>query len=209
MATKKDKKLTAEIDQPAVCVEKRKLSEIKKEYSELETLLKESHTEYYEKKYPVEFKTAKGFNDMLKYIRFEAKWNMNNMALLIVLNHEMSQFVPKKGEKGSVVAELSYNAVVALWTVSQEYSGIGAVNAKGWFDVFNSFRESCRAAMDKIKEGSEKMQKAYERMAELDGEAANPDKFIDDTVKEQPATDEEGCNDCDKNANAAEKESEK
>lgn len=182
----------------------RKLSEIRKEYKEIEERLDTMHKDMQEKRYGVKFDTKDAFVKFLRHLQNDMPWKADEMMFIILLEMEMKTYYneqkkdPEWGKDGSTIeVPLSHNAVIALWRFSNNYCGTGAKSARNYFDIVSQFQGSCREVARQIDNLNGEVQRLYVRLNELETLTQDPAKFIDDCPEEQTAEEDTAQNDCD------------
>lgn len=147
------------------------LEQLKARETELDNLNESLIKEMQEREYPVDFKTKKVFDKLLKFLEKDAPWGHTTATGLIMLYHNLREAkeIVKDKEFDGVVAIRS-TSVTILWQMVTKMSGSGFYEAKSFVELMANVGESLSNAVQKVQGDNQALRDNHTELAKVQQE---------------------------------------
>ena len=147
------------------------VEQLKTRESELDQINENLIKEMQEREYPVDFKTKKVFDKLLKFLEKDAPWGHTTATGLIMLYHnlrEAKEVVKDKDFKGLVPVRST--SVTILWQMVTKMTGNGFYEAKSFVELMANVGESLSTAVQKVQEDNQALRDNHAELAKVQQE---------------------------------------
>ena len=144
------------------------IEQLKAKEAELDQINEDLIKEMQEREYPVDFKTKKVFDKLLKFLEKDAPWGHTTATGLIMLYHNLREAkeVVKDKEFNGIVAVRS-TSVTILWQMVTKMTGSGFYEAKTFVELMANVGESLSAAVQKVQEDNQALRDNHSELARV------------------------------------------
>lgn len=160
---------------------KRKLSEIVKERDELDAKAQEMLKETQSREYPLNFKSKKIFDGVMKNLEKRSPWNAYTAAGLIMLYNNMDEQKRKikdllnAGKDWDGIVNLRSANIAVMWKSITEMSGQGFYEAKDFVAVMANIGEDLSNAMKAVNDANQEIRNIHTELDKLYQLIENPE----------------------------------
>jgi len=156
------------------------IEQLKAKEAELDQINEDLIKEMQEREYPVDFKTKKVFDKLLKFLEKDAPWGHTTATGLIMLYHNLREAkeVVKDKEFNGIVAVRS-TSVTILWQMVTKMTGSGFYEAKAFVELMANVGESLSNAVQAsqddnqaLRDNHSELAKVQQDISELEAKAA-------------------------------------
>ena len=147
------------------------IEQLKAKEAELDQINEDLIKEMQEREYPVDFKTKKVFDKLLKFLEKDAPWGHTTATGLIMLYHnlrEAKEIVKDKEFKGLIPVRST--SVTILWQMVTKMTGSGFYEAKTFVELMANVGESLSAAVQKVQEDNQALRDNHSELAKVQQE---------------------------------------
>tara|TARA_R110000796_G_scaffold25211_4_gene71328 strand:+ start:1075 stop:1629 length:555 start_codon:yes stop_codon:yes gene_type:complete len=147
------------------------VEQLKARETELDNLNDNLIKEMQEREYPVDFKTKRVFDKLLKFLEKDAPWGHTTATGLIMLYHNLRECkeVVKDKEFNGLVAVRS-TSVTILWQMVTKMTGNGFYEAKAFVELMANIGESLSEAVQKVQEDNQSLRDNHSELAKVQQE---------------------------------------
>jgi hypothetical protein len=147
------------------------LEQLKAREAELDQLNEDLIKEMQEREYPVDFKTKKVFDKLLKFLEKDAPWGHTTATGLIMLYHNLREAkeIVKDKEFDGVIAVRS-TSVTILWQMVTKMTGTGFYEAKSFVELMANVGESLSDAVQKVQADNQALRDNHTELAQVQQE---------------------------------------
>jgi len=144
------------------------VEQLKTRESELDQINENLIKEMQEREYPVDFKTKKVFDKLLKFLEKDAPWGHTTATGLIMLYHNLREAkeVVKDKEFNGIVAVRS-TSVTILWQMVTKMTGSGFYEAKSFVELMANVGESLSEAVQNVQKDNQSLRDNHSELARV------------------------------------------
>ena len=150
------------------------VEQLKTRESELDQINENLIKEMQEREYPVDFKTKKVFDKLLKFLEKDAPWGHTTATGLIMLYHnlrEAKELVKEKDFKGLI--PIRSTSVTILWQMVTKMTGSGVYEAKAFVELMANVGESLSNAMQASQDDNQALRDNHSELAKVQQELSD------------------------------------
>ena len=150
------------------------VEQLKTRESELDQINENLIKEMQEREYPVDFKTKKVFDKLLKFLEKDAPWGHTTATGLIMLYHNLREAkeVVKDKEFDGIVAVRS-TSVTILWQMVTKMTGSGFYEAKSFVELMANVGESLSEAVQNVQKDNQALRDNHSELAKVQQELSD------------------------------------
>ena len=144
------------------------VEQLKTRESELDQINENLIKEMQEREYPVDFKTKKVFDKLLKFLEKDAPWGHTTATGLIMLYHnlrEAKELVKEKDFKGLI--PIRSTSVTILWQMVTKMTGSGFYEAKAFVELMANVGESLSNAVQASQDDNQALRDNHSELAKV------------------------------------------
>ena len=141
------------------------IEQLKTREAELDQINEDLISEMQIREYPVDFKTKKVFDRLLKFLEKDAPWGHTTATGLIMLYHnlrEAKEVVKEKDFNG--VVPVRSTSITILWQMVTKMTGSGFYEAKTFVELMANVGESLSAAVQKVQEDNQSLRENHSEL---------------------------------------------
>lgn len=130
-------------------------------------------TEIQKKEYIVEIGTKKLFNQLMKFLEKDAKWNNSTAAGLIMLYSNMKeqhQLIPHEWD-GNI--KLRSSSVIVFWSMLSKMEGSGFYEARSFVELMAACGKSLTDAVNKTNKETDVLRELHSELSVIDDKLAS------------------------------------
>ena len=144
------------------------IEQLKAKEAELDQINEDLIKEMQEREYPVDFKTKKVFDKLLKFLEKDAPWGHTTATGLIMLYHNLREAkeVVKDKEFNGIVAVRS-TSVTILWQMVTKMTGSGFYEAKSFVELMANVGESLSEAVQNVQKDNQSLRDNHSELARV------------------------------------------
>jgi len=150
------------------------VEQLKTRESELDQINENLIKEMQEREYPVDFKTKKVFDKLLKFLEKDAPWGHTTATGLIMLYHNLREAkeLVKDKEFDGIVAVRS-TSVTILWQMVTKMTGSGFYEAKSFVELMANVGESLSEAVQNVQKDNQSLRDNHSELAKVQQELSD------------------------------------
>ena len=150
------------------------IEQLKAKEAELDQINEDLIKEMQEREYPVDFKTKKVFDKLLKFLEKDAPWGHTTATGLIMLYHNLREAkeVVKDKEFNGIVAVRS-TSVTILWQMVTKMTGSGFYEAKSFVELMANVGESLSEAVQNVQKDNQSLRDNHSELAKVQQELSD------------------------------------
>jgi uncharacterized protein Yka (UPF0111/DUF47 family) len=150
------------------------VEQLKTRESELDQINENLIKEMQEREYPVDFKTKKVFDKLLKFLEKDAPWGHTTATGLIMLYHNLREAkeLVKDKEFNGIVAVRS-TSVTILWQMVTKMTGSGFYEAKSFVELMANVGESLSEAVQNVQKDNQSLRDNHSELAKVQQELSD------------------------------------
>ena len=150
------------------------VEQLKTRESELDQINENLIKEMQEREYPVDFKTKKVFDKLLKFLEKDAPWGHTTATGLIMLYHNLREAkeLVKDKEFNGIVAVRS-TIVTILWQMVTKMTGSGFYEAKSFVELMANVGESLSEAVQNVQKDNQSLRDNHSELAKVQQELSD------------------------------------
>jgi hypothetical protein len=152
------------------------LAEQKELFETSEVLIKEMQ----EREYPIDMKSKKIFDSLLKFLEKDAPWGHTTATGLIMLYHNLREQKPiTMTQDWDGVINLRSANVTILWSMVTKMTGNGFYEAKSFVELMSVCGESLSKAVQQSHGDNSKLRETHARLSSIDDQLSSG-AFVND-----------------------------
>jgi len=127
--------------------------------------------EMQEREYPVDFKSKKVFDRLLKFLEKDAPWGHTTATGLIMLYHNLREAkeIVKDKEWDGIIAVRSASVTI-LWQMVTKMTGQGFYEAKAFVELMANVGESLSTAVQAVNDDNTELRETHMELAKVQQE---------------------------------------
>jgi gas vesicle protein len=147
------------------------LEQLKTREAELDQINEDLINEMQIREYPVDFKTKKVFDRLLKFLEKDAPWGHTTATGLIMLYHNLRECKEiVKGKEFDGIVAVRSTSVTILWQMVTKMTGSGFYEAKSFVELMANVGESLSTAVQKVQEDNQSLRDNHSELAKVQQE---------------------------------------
>ena len=147
------------------------IEQLKTREAELDQINEDLISEMQIREYPVDFKTKKVFDRLLKFLEKDAPWGHTTATGLIMLYHNLRECKEiVKGKDFDGIVAVRSTSVTILWQMVTKMTGSGFYEAKSFVELMANVGESLSTAVQKVQEDNQSLRDNHSELARVQQE---------------------------------------
>ena len=147
------------------------IEQLKTREAELDQINESLINEMQIREYPVDFKTKKVFDRLLKFLEKDAPWGHTTATGLIMLYHNLRECKEiVKGKDFDGIVAVRSTSVTILWQMVTKMTGSGFYEAKSFVELMANVGESLSTAVQKVQEDNQSLRDNHSELARVQQE---------------------------------------
>ena len=147
------------------------IEQLKTREAELDQINEDLISEMQIREYPVDFKTKKVFDRLLKFLEKDAPWGHTTATGLIMLYHNLRECKEiVKGKEFDGIIPVRSTSVTILWQMVTKMTGSGFYEAKSFVELMANVGESLSTAVQKVQEDNQSLRDNHSELARVQQE---------------------------------------
>lgn len=173
------------VEQNAEMKPQQKKSELLAKQRELNELNEGLLKEMQAREYPIDIKSKKIFDGLLRFLEKDAPWGHTTATGLIMLYHNLrEQKEITRTEDWDGIIQLRSANVTIMWSMVTKMTGKGFYEAKSFVELMAVCGESLSKAVQQAHNDNSKLRENHHALSMVDDQLASGD-YIDDVEDEE------------------------